>query len=61
MVSPKQILEKAGYQPKHPILVLEGKDGWFVILTPQQPPYQALVHWDGEGIDFFSTIPVLVA
>ena len=52
----KRILESAGYEFKSPTLVLEGKDGWFVILTPSHPPYHALVHWNGT-VDFFSTIP----
>ena len=52
----KRILESAGYEFKSPTLVLEGRDGWFVILTPSHPPYHALVHWDGT-VDFLSTIP----
>lgn len=53
----KEILEKSGYRFEHPTLVLEGKDGWFVILTPHRVPHQAIVHWDGRQADFFSTIP----
>lgn len=53
----KQILENSGYKFEHPTLVLEGKDGWFVILTPHRSPHQAIVHWDGRQADFFATIP----
>lgn len=53
----KQILQNCGYKFEHPTLVLEGKDGWFVILTPHRSPHQAIVHWDGRQADFFATIP----
>ncbi len=53
----KQILEQSGYKFEHPTLVLGGKDGWFVILTPGRAPHQAIVHWDGHQADFFATIP----
>jgi len=56
----KQILENSGYRFEHPTLILEGKDGWFTILTPGRTPYQAIVHWDGSRADFFSTIPELL-
>lgn len=53
----KRILGYSGYKFEHPTLVLEGKDGWFVILTPGRTPHQAIVHWDGHQADFFATIP----
>lgn len=57
----RQILENAGYSFEHPTLVLEGKEGWFTILTPGHTPHQAIVHWDGTQADFFSTIPKQLA
>lgn len=56
----KLLLESSGYKFEHPTLILEGKEGWFVILTPHRPPHQAIVHWDGKQPDFFSTIPELL-
>lgn len=53
----KQILENSGYKFEHPTLILEGKEGWFAILTPGRTPHQAIVHWDGSQADFFATIP----
>lgn len=53
----KQILENSGYKFEHPTLILEGKGGWFTILTPGRMPHQAIVHWDGSQADFFATIP----
>jgi len=53
----KEILENSGYRFEQPTLILEGKEGWFTILTPHRPPHQAIVHWDGTMADFFATIP----
>lgn len=54
-------LKAGGYVFKHPTLVLEGKDGWFVILTPGRLPHQALVHIDGSNkMDFFVSVPELL-
>lgn len=64
----KSLLEGVGYKFKHPTLVLDGKDGWFVILTPKRRPFKMLVHLGRDTIhcsdemvpDFFSTIPELI-
>ena len=56
----KATLVNAGYNFDHPTLVLAGQDGWFVILTPQRTPHQAIVHFDGKEADFFATIPELI-
>lgn len=53
----RQILENSGYKFEHPTLILEGTEGWFIILTPHRPPHQAIVHWDGTQADFFATTP----
>lgn len=56
----ERTLQNAGYKFEHPTLVLEGQDGWFVILTPQRTPHQAIVHFDGKQSDFFATMPELI-
>lgn len=56
----KQILTNTGYQFEHPTLILEGREGWFVILTPEWKPFQAIVHWDGKQADFFATMPEII-
>lgn len=56
----KKVLETSGYTFEHPILILEGRDGWFVILVPHRSPFQVIVHWDGKGADFFATLPEMI-
>ena len=56
----ERTLQNAGYNFEHPTLILEGQDGWFVILTPQHTPHQAIVHFDGRQADFFATVPELI-
>lgn len=56
----KKILETSGYTFEHPILILEGRDGWFVILVPHRSPFRAIVHWDGKEADFFTTVPEVI-
>lgn len=56
----RDTLIKTGYNFEHPTLILGGQDGWFVILTPQRKPHQAIVHFDGKEADFFATIPELI-
>ena len=58
----RTLLSSAGYEFKHPTLVLEGADGWFLILTPKRSPYQMLVHVDEQDkSDFFTTLPELIS
>jgi len=57
----KSLLEAAGYTYEHPTLILEGKDGWLVILTPGHAPHQAIVHLDSQNKpNFWSTIPEMI-
>ena len=58
----KRLLESSRYTFEHPTLILEGGDGWFVILTPKRKPHQVIVHLDRENKpDFWDTIPELIS
>ncbi len=57
----RMVLRSTGHVFKHPTLLLEGRDGWFVILTPRRPPHQAVFHVDRENkMDFFAATPELL-